>query len=91
MAEDTIIFGGIITFLMGLFGWVFKSTTTKANDAMSISTDLKRRVDGLEQKLDNLQSIRVSVAKIETKFETETSNIKNTLKRIESHIIRDDR
>ena len=84
MPAETVVAGGIVTFLVGVFSWLFKTTATKAEDAMANTESLGRRVDTLEEKVDTIQAMEISVAELRV----EMKNVVETLKTIEAHILR---
>ena len=45
--EDLIVkfFGGLIAACIGIMGWLFKSTASRASNAISLSKELKDRVE----------------------------------------------
>lgn len=83
--EDLIVklFMIIVSGVVGFFGWVFKGTAVKADKAVSLSKELKGRVEKLETTQDEVHALAVSFGKVETKVE----NIEGTLRRIETYML----
>lgn len=75
--------GGFITFLFGLFGWMFKGTAEKANNAASMAESLKEKVSDLEEGMKTVQDMAVSTGKVEVRVE----GIESTVQRIEHHLM----
>lgn len=71
--------GGVVTYLI----WVFKSSVTRATNAMALSKELLTRVEKLEKTQAVVQDMQISTAEIKTKVD----NIENAMRRIESYML----
>lgn len=83
--EDIVFkfLSGVFAFLLATFGWLFKGTAKKADDAVSLSNELNKRVEKLEVTQTEFHEMAINLGKVETKVE----NIQGTLKRIETYLL----
>lgn len=88
--ENSIIVGGLMSLLFGLFGWVIKGSADKANDAMDKASKTEQnlaavveRVQRLEETARRIENIRVDIETLKHK----SGNIESGVRRLENHIL----
>ena len=82
--DINLLLDGAVALAIGMFGWIVKGTSDKANKAASDIESLKSRVVNVENQVNDVQEIKVSVGVLQT----EIKNINSTLNRVESILIR---
>jgi hypothetical protein len=83
-AIETQIIGGVVALIMGVFGWMFKNTATRANNASALSKELKNRVDKIDEELKLIRRIEVDQGVIKN----DISHMKNDMAKIANHLER---
>lgn len=81
---ETQVIGGILALVMGVFGWMFKNTATRANNASALSKELKNRVDKIDEELKVLRKIEVDQGVIKN----DMNHMKNDMAKIARHLER---
>lgn len=72
------IAAGILALIVGLFGWMFKNTATRANNANALSRELSKRMDKVEEELKVIRKIEVDQGIITN----DISHMKNDMAKI---------
>lgn len=87
MSLESEVIGGIAALFIGLFGWMFKGTAKRANDACALSQELKGRVEKLEEQSKHVAETLTVVRIEQAAMSANVSNMNENINKVVDHFL----